>query len=84
MGYARLSRNYFLEQMISLTLKKILEFMSSTFDEVLQWHGTEDVIEATIRQHGLILQYIKERRGREAQAVMAEHFKRTIERVESL
>ena len=84
MGYARLSGNYFLEQMLSLTLKRILEFMSSTFDDVLRWHGTEEVIEDTIRQHGLILQYIKEGKGREAQALMAEHFKRTVERVESL
>lgn len=84
MGYARLSGNYFLERMISLTLKRILEFMSSTFDEVLRWHRTEDVIEDTIRQHGLILQYIKEGKAREAQALMAEHFKRTVERVESL
>jgi DNA-binding FadR family transcriptional regulator len=84
MGYARLSGNYFLEQMLSLTLKRILEFMSSTFDDVLRWHGAEEVIEETIRQHGLILQYIKEGKGREAQALMAEHFKRTVERVESL
>lgn len=84
MGYARLSGNYFLEQMLSLTLKRILEFMSSTFDDVLRWHGAEEVIEDTIRQHGLILQYIKEGKGREAQALMAEHFKRTVERVESL
>ncbi len=84
MGYVRLSGNFFLEQMISLTLKRILDFMSSSFDEVLRWHRTEDIIEDTIRQHGLILQYIKEGRAREAQAVMAEHFRRTVERVENL
>ena len=84
MGYVRLSGNFFLEQMISLTLKRILDFMSSSFDEVLRWHRSEDIIEDTIRQHGLILQYIKEGKARQAQAVMVEHFKRTVERVESL
>ncbi len=83
MGYARLSGNLFLEQMITLTLKKITEFMSSSFDEVLRWHRSVDVIEDTIREHGLILQQIKEGRAREAQAVMRDHFDRTIKRVES-
>ena len=83
MGYARLSGNFFLEQMISLTLKRITEFMSSTFDEVLRWHGAEDIIENTIREHGLILQHLKQGRPKEAQAVMIEHFNRTLERVET-
>jgi DNA-binding GntR family transcriptional regulator len=82
MGYARLSGNFFLEQMISLTLKRILDFMSSSFDEVLRWHRAADIIEETIRQHGLILRYIKEGKARDAQNVMGEHFKRTVERVE--
>lgn len=84
MGYARLSGNFFLEQMLSLTLRRIMEFMSSTFDQVLRWHGTDNIIEDTIREHGLILQHIKRGRAREAQAIMMEHFRRTIERVESV
>ena len=83
-GYARLSGNFFLEEMISLTLKKILEFMSSTFHEVLQWHASEQAVENMIRDHGLILQYIQAGKSKEAQAVMNEHFKRTLDRLDGL
>jgi len=81
-GYARLSGNFFLEQMISLTLKRILEFMSSTFDEVLRWHASHKIIEDTIHEHRLILQHIKRGRAREAQEIMLDHLNRTLERVE--
>jgi GntR family transcriptional repressor for pyruvate dehydrogenase complex len=83
MGYARLSGNFFLEHMLSLTLKRITEFMSSTFDEVLRWHGATDIIEDIIREHGLILRHIKQGKTQEAQAIIVEHFNRTIERIES-
>jgi GntR family transcriptional regulator, transcriptional repressor for pyruvate dehydrogenase complex len=81
MGYAKLSGNFYLEKMISLSLKWINEFMSSTFDEILRWHRSKEVIDAIINDHGLIIGHLRERNAGAAQAIMNEHFNRTIERL---
>jgi len=73
LAYASLAGNFMLEQMVSTTIKLISEFMSTSFIEVKHRHNIEDYI----RDHGQIIEFIKQKKAAEAKRVLTEHFKKT-------
>ncbi len=75
LGYATLSGNFMLEQMVSTTIKLISDFMNSTFVDVLEKHKVDDYI----REHSLIIHHIKQRNADKAKSVLVDHFNRTTE-----
>ena len=74
LGYAALSGNFMLEQMVNTTIKLISDFMNSSFTGVLEKHRVDDYI----REHSLIIGYIKQRNAQKAKEAMEDHFNRTI------
>jgi DNA-binding FadR family transcriptional regulator len=54
-------------------MKLITDFMSTTFIEILYRHNVEDYI----REHGQIIEFIKQRNATAAKKVLIHHFNRT-------
>ncbi len=74
LAYAGISGNYLVEQLISLTMKLINEFMSDSFDKVLA--SQLEKVEDFERDNTLIIKYLKERNADDAKRIMCEHLTR--------
>ncbi len=71
--YAEKTKNYYLKQMLNLTLELILEYMNTSFNDVVNQFELLHFIE----DHNKIIKSIKDRNVAEAQKNMKEHLERT-------
>jgi len=71
--YAEKTKNYYLKQMLNLTLELILEYMNTSFNAVVNEYELVHFIE----DHSKIIKSIKDRNVAEAQKNMKEHLERT-------
>lgn len=81
LAYAGISGNYLVEQLISLTMRLINEFMSDSFDEVLA--SQLEKIEDFERDNKLIIKYLKERNADKATRIMREHLTRSANQIKN-
>lgn len=73
--YAAKSKNQFLEQFINIAFKTTLDFMSSSFCDVLTQHTISD----SLLDHGEIVRALRSRDGEKAKAIMSAHIQHTID-----
>lgn len=73
MAYAEKTKNYYLKQVLALTLNLILKFMKSTFNKVVDEYELNNFIQ----DHGEIIECIKERNTEKAKQIMEMHLDRT-------
>ncbi len=73
--YAAKSKNQFLEQFVNIAFKTTLEFMSSSFCDVLTKHTISD----SLLDHGEIVRALRARDGEKAKAIMSAHIQHTID-----